>query len=130
MSSNLITPHDWRRRKTRWALGSIEALLLVGLLVFGLGPILWLAKAAITPTNDTLTHPLGLFPNGAAWGNLEEAWSTVHVGRYFWNTVVLAFGSWLVQIVVATTGAAIVSSCCTGRNTPTSSSTSRAATAS
>jgi multiple sugar transport system permease protein len=28
----------------------------------------------------------------------------VHVGRYFWNTVVLAFGSWLVQIVVATTG--------------------------
>jgi len=104
MSSNLITPHDWRRRRTRWALGSIEMLLLVGLLVFGLGPILWLAKAAIPPTNDTLTHPLGLFPNGAAWGNLEEAWSTVHVGRYFWNTVVLAFGSWLIQIVVATTG--------------------------
>ena len=104
MTGSLITPHDWRRRRVRWALGSIEALLLVGLLVFGLGPILWLAKAAITPTNDTLTHPLGLFPNGAAWGNLEEAWSTVHVGRYFWNTVVLAFGSWLVQIVVATTG--------------------------
>jgi multiple sugar transport system permease protein len=28
----------------------------------------------------------------------------VEVGRYFWNTVVLAFGSWVVQIVVATTG--------------------------
>ncbi len=28
----------------------------------------------------------------------------MHVDRYFWNTVVLAFGSWLVQIVVATTG--------------------------
>jgi multiple sugar transport system permease protein len=31
-------------------------------------------------------------------------WSTVHVGRYFWNTVFLAFGSGLVQLVVATTG--------------------------
>jgi multiple sugar transport system permease protein len=102
--NGLITSHDWRRRGVRWAFGSLEGLLLIGLLVFGLGPILWLAKAAITPTNDTLTHPLGLFPNGFAWGNLEEAWSSVHVGRYFWNTVVLAFGSWLVQIVVATTG--------------------------
>ncbi len=102
--TTLITSHDRRRRRVRWGLGSLEGLLLIGLLVFGLGPILWLAKAAITPTNDTLTHPLGLFPNGFAWGNLEEAWSSVHVGRYFWNSVVLAFGSWLVQIVVATTG--------------------------
>ena len=102
--TGLIMSHDWGRRRVRWAVGSLEGLLLIGLLVFGLGPILWLAKAAITPTNDTLTHPLGLFPNGFAWGNLEEAWSSVHVGRYFWNTVVLAFGSWLVQIVVATTG--------------------------
>ena len=102
--TGLIMSHDWGRRRVRWVVGSLEGLLLIGLLVFGLGPILWLAKAAITPTNDTLTHPLGLFPNGFAWGNLEAAWSSVHVGRYFWNTVVLAFGSWLVQIVVATTG--------------------------
>ena len=79
-------------------------LLLVGLLLFGLGPILWLAKSAITPTADTLSNPMSLFPNGAAWDNLSRAWTEVEVGRYFWNTVVLAFGSWLVQIVVATTG--------------------------
>src|SRR5581483_11744205 len=41
---------------------------------------------------------------GAAWGNLREAWSTVHVGRYFWNTVVIALGYWASQILVATTG--------------------------
>jgi multiple sugar transport system permease protein len=34
---------------------------------------------------------------------------TVNVGRYFWNTVVLAFGSWLCQIVVAATGAYVLS---------------------
>jgi multiple sugar transport system permease protein len=69
----------------------------------------WLAKGAITPTIDTLRNPLALFPHGAAWSNLTEAWSQVNVGRYFWNTVVLAFGSWLCQIVVATTGAFVLS---------------------
>jgi multiple sugar transport system permease protein len=88
----------------RWGAGSAHLLLLAGLIVIGLGPLLWLAKSAITPTNDTITHPMSFFPHGAAWSNLTEAWSTVHVGLYFWNTVVIAIGSWAAQIVVATTG--------------------------
>jgi multiple sugar transport system permease protein len=105
----LISYAEWRTRRVRWTVGSLQVLLLVGLLVFGLGPILWLAKSAITPTSDTISHPIALFPNGSAWGNLHEAWSSVHVGRYFWNSVVLAVGSWLVQIVVATTGGYVLS---------------------
>ncbi len=76
----------------------------VALFVIGLGPILWLAKSAITPTSDTISHPMALFPHGVAWSNLSRAWNDVEVGRYFWNTVILALGSWCVQIVVATTG--------------------------
>jgi multiple sugar transport system permease protein len=102
--SRIVSTNEWETRRTRWSMLSLQTLLLIGLLVFGLGPILWLAKSAVTPTTDTLSHPLALFPNGFAWDNLHQAWSSVHVGRYFWNTVVLAFGSWLVQIVVATTG--------------------------
>ncbi len=100
----LISPAEWRRASMRLGVGSAQALLLVALVVIGLGPILWLAKSAITPTNDTISHPMSLFPHGVAWGNLREAWSNVDVGRYFWNTVVIAFGSWLTQIIVATTG--------------------------
>jgi multiple sugar transport system permease protein len=100
----LISPAEWRRASMRLGVGSAQALLLVALIVIGLGPILWLAKSAITPTNDTISHPMSLFPHGVAWGNLREAWSNVNVGRYFWNTVVIAFGSWLTQIIVATTG--------------------------
>jgi multiple sugar transport system permease protein len=100
----LISEIEWRRPATRWRMRTLQALLLVGLVVIGLGPILWLAKSAITPTIDTISHPLALFPHGAAWSNLSQAWNDVHVGRYFWNTVVIAFGSWAVQIVVATTG--------------------------
>jgi multiple sugar transport system permease protein len=99
-----VTASDWQRPAVRWGLGAALWLLLIGLVIVGLGPLLWLAKSAITPTTDTITHPIALFPHGTAWGNLHEAWSRVHVDRYFWNTVQLAIGSWFVQIVVATTG--------------------------
>ena len=99
----LISSTDWRKRKVRWGVGGAQTVLLVALVIVGLGPLLWLAKSAITPTIDTISHPMAFFPHGAAWSNLREAWSNVHVGRYFWNTVVLAIGSWASQIVVATT---------------------------
>ena len=101
--SALVSVAEWRQRRIRWTFGAGQTILLVGLVVGGLGPILWLAKSAVTPTNDTITHPMGLFPHGTAWDNLHVAWSQVHVGRYFWNTIVIALGSWFVQLVVATT---------------------------
>jgi multiple sugar transport system permease protein len=77
--------------------------------LIGLGPLLWLAKSALTPTLDNLINPLGVFPHGATWHNMSAAWFQVNVGRYFWNSVVLAIGSWAVQIVVATTGGFVLS---------------------
>jgi multiple sugar transport system permease protein len=100
----LVSPSEWQRPAVRWGMGGAQVALLVLLVVGGLGPILWLGKAAITPTNDTLTAPMGLFPHGGTLQNLREAWTELRVGRYFWNSVVLAFGAWLCQIVVATTG--------------------------
>ncbi len=100
---SLISTAEWNRPGVKWGVRGAQLLLLLGLLIVGLGPLLWLAKSAITPTADTISRPMELFPNGVAWSNLSVAWSEVEVGRYFWNTVVLAIGSWLSQIVVATT---------------------------
>ena len=100
----LISKAEWRRPSVRYGIGGAHVLLLIGLVVVGLGPLLWLAKSAITPTQDTISHPMALFPHGAAWHNLKAAWVDVHVGRYFWNTIVVAAGSWATQIIVATTG--------------------------
>ena len=104
------TGRVWFSRPTGGARASVgprgaHTALLVLLVIVGLGPILWLAKAAITPTQDTLTHPMAVFPHGSAWSNITNAWNEVDIGLYFWNTIVIAFGSWLCQIVVATTGA-------------------------
>jgi multiple sugar transport system permease protein len=108
-TAGLISASEWKNPRTRFAVQSLHAVLLVFLVLVGLGPLLWLAKSAITPTNDTFRDPLGLFPHGAAWSNLSHAWNDVRVGRYFWNTVVVAAGSWAVQMFVATTGAFVLS---------------------
>jgi multiple sugar transport system permease protein len=101
----LVSFTDWNRRSVKYGLGTAQAALLVLLVVVGLGPILWLAKAAVTPTQDTLIHPMAVFPHGTAWSNVSDAWSQVDIGLYLWNTIAIAFGSWVCQIIVATTGA-------------------------
>jgi multiple sugar transport system permease protein len=100
----LISQPEWNRRRVRYGVGGAQVVLLLLLVVAGLGPLLWLAKSAIMPTQDTISHPMSLFPHGAAWHNLRDAWVNVDVSRYFWNTVVIALGSWFTQLLVATTG--------------------------
>jgi len=94
------------RRHPVW--GPVRSLvhgsLLVFLVVVSVGPLLWLTKSAITPTQDTLRHPMELWPHGIAWSNLRHAWVDLDLKRYFLNTVVIAAGSWATQMVVAVTG--------------------------
>jgi multiple sugar transport system permease protein len=99
----LFSANDWRRPRLRRTVRLIHAGL-VGLgLVVGLGPLAWVAKASITPTQDLLHAPMGFWPHGFDWGNLHAAWSDINLKLYFVNTVVIAAGSWVSQIVVATT---------------------------
>jgi multiple sugar transport system permease protein len=88
----------------RWSLRVVTFITFVFLLIVGLGPILWMIKSAVTSTQDTLRQPLALWPHGIDLGNLAAAWSRTHIDRYVLNTILVAFGAWVVQIVVATTG--------------------------
>lgn len=81
-----------------------HTVLLIALVVVGAGPLLWLVKASLSTTQDTLRDPWALFPSGVDWANLTTAWSEVNIDLYFLNSMAVALGSWLVQIVVATTG--------------------------
>ena len=104
-----LSATDWRRPAVRISMTAAHSVLLVLLLVVGVAPILLLAKFAVTPTQDILRTPLALFPNGVAWDNVVQAWTEVRISRYFLNTIVVAAGSWLCQIVVATTGGYLLS---------------------
>jgi multiple sugar transport system permease protein len=100
----ILSTADRRRPHVRIVGTILNVALGVCLVVVGLLPLLWLLKSAITPTQDTLAHPLALFPGGAAWSNVAKAWNDVQIGRYFFNTIWMAAGEWAVQLLVATTG--------------------------
>ncbi|MFI9592575.1 carbohydrate ABC transporter permease [Nonomuraea sp. NPDC052265] len=103
--SGLISDSDRKKRGVRAVLGSTQFAVFLGVLVAGLGPILWTVKGAISPTRELLTDPLRLYPAAADWSLLAEAWSRLRIGHFMLNTVVLAGGSWLAQIVVSVMGA-------------------------
>ncbi|HEV6954101.1 MAG TPA: carbohydrate ABC transporter permease [Promicromonospora sp.] len=105
----IVSAHDRRRPSVRATLGVLQGGLLAGLLLVGLGPILWLAKAAVTPTQDTLRTPLALFPSGIDWANLVTAWTRAEIDHYFLNTLIVAAGAWFFQLLVATTGGYVLS---------------------
>ncbi|AYF96897.1 carbohydrate ABC transporter permease [Protaetiibacter intestinalis] len=105
----VLSVHDRRRGPVRAGQAASHVFLFVGLVVVGLGPLLWLAKAAVSTTQDIIQQPLALWPSGIDWGNLQQAWVEVEVGRYFFNTIALAAGQWVVGLVIATTGAYVLS---------------------
>jgi len=100
----IISSSEWRQRGIRWPMRFLQIATLLFLLIVGLGPLLWMIKSSITPTQDTLRAPLALWPNGFDLGQLAIAWSRTHIDRYLLNTVFIAFGSWAIQLIVATTG--------------------------
>ena len=105
----VVSPQEWRRPRVRFSLRGVHLVLLALLVVWGIGPMVLLAKFAVTPTQDILRAPLAWFPNGIAWENLAAAWNEVRISHYFLNSIVVALGAWVCQIVVATTGGYVLS---------------------
>ncbi|MFJ9390018.1 carbohydrate ABC transporter permease [Nocardioides sp. NPDC101246] len=100
---SFVSSLDRRRTSVRWGLRGVQAAMLLGLVVVCLGPLLWLAKSAVTPTQDTLRSPISLWPNGPDLSIVTQAWTELGLSAYLVNTVVIAAGSWAVQVLVAAT---------------------------
>ncbi|HEY2644886.1 MAG TPA: carbohydrate ABC transporter permease [Galbitalea sp.] len=101
----IVSASEWRKPRIRFSLSALQIVVLLLLIVAGLLPILWLMKAALTPTVDTLTMPIAVFPHGITWDNLKQAFGVnIQIQDYFLNTIWVAAGEWAVQIIVATTG--------------------------
>jgi multiple sugar transport system permease protein len=99
----LLSRFDRRRGSVRFGWRGAQLLLAVGVLVMGAGPLYWTAKSAVTATQSLLRDPLSLWPSVVQWQNLADAWINLRIGHYLVNTLVLVGGSWLCQLLVATT---------------------------
>ncbi|MFF7248219.1 carbohydrate ABC transporter permease [Embleya sp. NPDC008237] len=101
----VMSEAERRRPLTRIGLGTTQLLLIAALVIEGAGPVYWVFKGSISSTQESLRHPLALWPEEAHWSNISTAWTSLDLGRYLMNTVVLVGGSWFVQLFVAVTGA-------------------------
>ena len=78
----IVSDYERKSRGITVGMDGVHFVLFVGLVIAGLGPLLWLAKSAVTPTQDTLRQPLALWPNGIDWANLSQAWNDIHIDQY------------------------------------------------
>lgn len=89
--------------------GQIGYWLVFGLLLLlsltTVFPLYWMFSGALKTTPELFKMPPALVPRNPQWHNYPLAWSRLRYSLYFRNTLVLAGGAWLGQLVVATTAA-------------------------
>lgn len=105
----VISTSDRARRSVRVWFAIARTVLLVLLIVSGLGPLLWAAKASVSSSNAIVSDPMGIWFTPNEWGNLLLAWNGAQVGRSLGNTVILAVGSTLATLVVSVAAAYLLS---------------------
>lgn len=104
-----ISDSDRRRPVVRVTLGIAQALVLAGLVIAGLGPLVWLALAAVSPTQDLIREPFAFFSSGVVqWENIGIAWERGRIGHYLLNTAVLALGATVATLIVSTSAAFVI----------------------
>lgn len=106
----ILSPAERTSAPIRATMGLLRLVLWVALVVTGLGPVLWLAKASVTPVQDTLRQPFALFPSGVVeWNNIALAWNQSRIGHYLLNTVEMTAGTVALTLLVALSTAYVLS---------------------
>lgn len=104
----LLSAHDLRPLPTRVGVRLVQSAVLLGVVVAGAGPLLWLAFAALNTTQEVLRDPIGVFFRADEWANVAQAWTVADVDRYLLNTVLVAAGSCLANLLVASSAAYVI----------------------
>jgi multiple sugar transport system permease protein len=100
----LVSPQMLKRPAGRVIYWAVFALLLVLTLVT-FGPLYWMFTSALKGSIEIFQSPPTFWPLHAAWSNYTTAWSVLQYPLYFGNTVVLAAGAVMLQLLVSATAA-------------------------
>jgi sn-glycerol 3-phosphate transport system permease protein len=90
-------PHQGRSRVGHYLLLLVlSAVALLWLLPYG-----WMVITSFKTLPELVSAPAAPLPSGLHLGAYREVMTTMPLGRYFWNTTVMALGIALLQIAVA-----------------------------
>lgn len=82
----------------------VFALLLLSTLVT-LGPVYWMFSGALKSSVEIFQTPPTVWPLHPQWSNYSNAWSVLNFPIYFGNTLILAVGAVILQILISATAA-------------------------
>jgi multiple sugar transport system permease protein len=100
----LVSPMALRRPTGRALYWLVFLLLLAGTLLT-LGPVYWMFSGALKSSVEIFQTPPTLWPVHPQWSNYVNSWNVLNLTLYFSNTLILAVGSMLLQILVSATAA-------------------------
>jgi multiple sugar transport system permease protein len=100
----LVSPQMLKRPTGRVIYWSVFALLLV-LTLITFGPLYWMFSSALKSSIEIFQSPPSFWPLHPAWNNYANAWNVLQYPLYFGNTVILAVGAVVLQLLVSATAA-------------------------
>jgi len=100
----LISPLALKRPAGRALYWTVFALLLVSTLIT-FGPLYWMFSSALKSSIEIFQTPPTIWPLHPAWSNYVNAWSVLQYPLYFGNTLILAAGAVVLQLLVSATAA-------------------------
>ena len=100
----LVSPLMLKRPAGRAIYWTVFALLLAFTLVT-FGPLYWMFSSALKSSIEIFQNPPTFWPLDPAWSNYTNAWRVLQYPLYFSNTLILAGGAVVLQLLVSGTAA-------------------------
>src|SRR6266568_8068570 len=100
----LISPQALKQPTGRVIYWTVFALILMSTLVT-LGPIYWMFSGALKSGVEIFQSPPTIWPLHPQWSNYSNAWTVLNVQLYLGNSLILAFGAVVLQLLVSATAA-------------------------
>ncbi|MGW6214955.1 carbohydrate ABC transporter permease [Streptomyces sp. NPDC055109] len=96
----LIAPTEMTRRTGRILYRTVLTLTLTGFTLAFVFPLYWMATGALKSSAELAAPDPTLLPHTWHPEAYADAWTKVGLGTYFLNTLLLALGAWLFQLVI------------------------------
>lgn len=100
----IISPMEMRRPTVALFYWVLFAALII-LTVTTVYPVYWMYSGGLKSSQELIKTPPTFFPQQMRWNTYPEAWNKLNYERYFANTLILAAGALLLQLLVSATAA-------------------------
>jgi multiple sugar transport system permease protein len=101
---SLVSPLLLKSPTGRAIYWTVFGLLLVSTLII-FAPLYWMFSSALKSSIEIFQSPPTLWPQTPAWSNYVNAWNVLQYPLYFGNTVILAAGAVVLQLLASATAA-------------------------